>query len=156
MGDANTVLQQSMPNGDGFGDGYNPWARGGAPPSGAPPQFIPPGGQMIDPNNPNSIFMQDSNGVIYQQIPVPANSNTNANVQPAPTATPKGGKTPVTNANTQPLPVPANTPKTAPETKPTPAVVAPKTEKTPAAKPPEKPKTTPPASSEKRNESGQQ
>ncbi len=157
MGDANTVLQQSMPNGDGFGDGYNPWARGGAPPSGAPPQqFIPPGGQMIDPNNPNSIFMQDSNGVIYQQIPIPANSNINANVQsPAPTATPKGGKPPA-NANTQPTPVPAGTPKTAPETKPTPAAVAPKTEKTPAAKPPEKPKTTPPASSEKRNESGQQ
>lgn len=156
MGDANTVLQQSMPNGDGFGDGYNPWARGGAPPSGAPPQFIPPGGQMIDPNNPNSIFMQD--GIIYQQVPVPANSNTNVNAQLAPTATPKGGKTPA-NANTQSSPVPsvANTatPKTVPDAKPTPAAVTPKTEKTPA-KPAEKPKITPPASSEKRNEGEKQ
>jgi len=152
---AGTVLQQSMPNGDGFGDGYNPWARGGAPPSGAPPQFIPPGGQMIDPNNPNSIFMQDGNGVIYQQIPVPANSNTNTNTSPGTTTSPKGGK-PSTNANiaqSSPANTAANTVKTTvPETKPTPAAVAPKTEKTPAVKPTEKPKQSSPASSEIRNE----
>ena len=156
---AGAVLQQSMPNGDGFGDGYNPWARGGAPPSGAPPQFIPPGGQMIDPNNPNSIFMQDGNGVIYQQIPVPLNSNTNANTSPMPTNSTKGGKTAVNSNTAQSLPAntATNTARTvAPEIKPTPATAAPKTEKTPAAKPPakqtENPKPASPASSEIRNE----
>ena len=162
MGDAaaGAVLQQSMPNGDGFGDGYNPWARGGAPPSGAPPQFIPPGGQMIDPNNPNSIFMQDGNGVIYQQIPVPVNSNTNTNTSAVPTTSPKSGKSSA-NANTgsaPPLPsnTATNTAKTtaAPTVKspPAAAVPTPKAEKTPATKPAEKPKPVSPASTEKRGE----
>lgn len=160
MGDAaaaGAVLQQSMPNGDGFGDGYNPWARGGAPPSGAPPQIIGPGGQMIDPTNGSSIFMQD--GVIYQQIPVPANSNTNANTSALPTNSAKSGKTAANSNTAQSLPAntATNAAKTAvPETKPTPVATAPKAEKTPAAKPStkpaEKPKPASPASSEIRNE----
>ena len=48
------------------GDGYNPWAGGGAPPVGAPPQqYIPPGGQMIDPSTGGSQFMPpDAGGTV--------------------------------------------------------------------------------------------
>ena len=137
-----TVPQTVPGSSDGYGDGYNPWARGGQPPPGAPPQYIPPGGQMIDPNNPNSIFMQD--GTVL--VPVPA--NTNANVKPSPTPGGKASPTPAP-ANTQPSPTPKDN-KQAPPTdaKPTPA---PKTEKTP-----EKPKSNPPASTEKQKQGGKE
>jgi serine/threonine-protein kinase len=143
-GNANVMIPQIMSG----GGGYDPWARGGAPPAGAPPPMPigPPGQIYTIPGNSNSIFMQD--GVIYERVPV--NSNTNTNAQPAPTATPKGGKTPSPAANTaQPSPTPnAQTP--AANTKPTPTPLAPKTEKAPA-KPAATPKTTtPPASTEKR------
>jgi serine/threonine protein kinase len=157
MGDAaaaaGSVLQQSMPNGDGFGDGYNPWARGGAPPSGAPPQMIGPGGQVITiPGDGTSQFMPNDTG---GYILVPANTNINANTKPAPTPSPKGGKT-AANANivqTLPANTAANsaTKNSAPEIKPTPVAAAPKTEKTPG-KPAEKPKPNTPAPGEKRNE----
>ena len=138
------TLPQTMPNGDGFGDNYNPWARG-VPPPGAPPMYqqFPPGGQMIDPNNANSIFMQD--GVIYERVPVNANTNTNANVKPA--ATPTG----------KPTPAPANT--TAPPT-PTPAAnpqpSAPPKAPTPAPKPTTQPTKTPPAATDKSAQSGKE
>lgn len=130
---------QAVPNSDGFGDGYNPWARG-VPPAGAPMyQQIPPGGQMIDPNNPNSIFMQD--GTVL--VPVPVNANTavvaaplpnanvrtpaNANVRPSNTtpaanvAVPPANvalpvKPPPTPAKTPPAPKPAASPVKAPPT----------------------------------------
>jgi len=145
MANANmmTSLPQTMPNGDGFGDGYQPWARVGPPP-GAPPMYqqIPPGGQMINPDNPNgSIFMPD--GTVY--VPVPTNTNANANVKPA--ATPTGKPTPAPPANTaQPQPTPTA------ETKPTPAAKPP----TPAPKPPTQPAKTPPAATEKSEQSGKE
>ncbi len=91
------------------GDGYNPWANGGAPPIGAPPaQYIPPGGQYytIDPNNPGSQFMPPDGGVIL--VPVPANTA----VKPSPTP-----KAPPANAPVQlPQPLPTQKPTAAPKT----------------------------------------
>jgi len=126
-----TTMPQPVPNSDGFGDGYNPWARG-VPPPGAPMyQQIPPGGQMIDPNNPNSIFMQD--GTVL--VPVPVNTNTsvnantksaapsNTNVKPAPANT-TAPATPTPAANSQP-PAPAKTPTPAPKPATTPAKTPP-------------------------------
>ncbi|MCV5655412.1 hypothetical protein OFN54_29205, partial [Escherichia coli] len=55
------------------GDGYNPWANGGAPPPGAP---LPPPGQTITINPGQSPFMQDSNcimqpsGILLCPVPV--------------------------------------------------------------------------------------
>jgi len=132
---SNFSMPQPIPNGDGYGDGYNAWGTG-RPPAGAPPQYIPPGGTMVTIPGGGSQFMpNDTGGYIMVPQPTP----TNANVQPSPTATPKGGKTPAPAANTaQPTPTPnAQTPP--PEVKPTPA---PKTEKTPAVKPAATPKTT--------------
>jgi serine/threonine protein kinase len=110
------------------GDGYDPWARGGIPPQGAPqggyPTYIPPPtGQYYDGNiNPNSPFMSDGNTYIL----VPKNTNTNVNTQPQ-------KKTPAANVNAQPTP--AETEKPAPATTATPTETKPKP--TPA------PKTTP-------------
>lgn len=124
-----TVPQPVSPTSDGFGDGYNPWARG-VPPPGAPMyQQIPPGGQMIDPNNPNSIFMQD--GTVL--VPVPVNANVNANAKPA--ASPIGKPTPAaTNANTA-APTPAPTPNAQPTPAKTLAPTAPKQTPTPVKTP---------------------
>lgn len=91
------------------GDGYNPWANGGAPPIGAPPIGAPqpvytqPGGQIvtIDPNSPSQ-FMPNEGGIIL--VPIPANTSTDAK----PTPTPKG---PTGNTAAQPTPTPAATPK---------------------------------------------
>lgn len=125
------------------GDGYDPWARGGAPPPGAP--TYPSGGQIITipGDGSGSQFMPGldaSGGIIL--IPVPVNSNT------APAATPKPGKSP-----------PANTadpatkdPETKPETKPT----VPKTEKTPAPKPAETKEKPPASSGDKTGKSGKE
>jgi serine/threonine protein kinase len=118
------TMPQTVPGGDGYGDGYNPWARG-VPPPGAP-TYVPQGGQMIDPNNPNSIFMQD--GTVLVPVPVNANVSTNANARPA--ATPNANvrtapanttvaATPTPGANPQASPVkPANTPAPKPTPKP--------------------------------------
>lgn len=85
------------------GDGYNPWANGGAPPPGAPlnsvlpPAAYMPPGQVytIDPNS-GSQFMPNESGVIL--VPVPANS-----IPALATPTPRGQL----NANTQQTPPPA-------------------------------------------------
>ena len=94
------------------GDGYNPWASGGTPPPGAPPQtYVSPGGQVItiDPNNPSQ-FMPTEGGIIL--VPIPANANT---AKPTPTP-----KTPSANANAAPTPAtPAD--RSAPKPSPTPA-----------------------------------
>ena len=136
-----TMPPQPAPGSDGYGDGYNPWARG-VPPAGAP-MYVPPGGQMytIDPNNPSQFMPVDG-----QFVPVPmANTNTNANVKPA--ATPTGKPTPAPSANTaQPQPTPTA------ETKATPAAKPP----TPAPKPTTQPAKTPPAATEKSAQSGKE
>ncbi len=118
------------------GDGYNPWANGGAPPAGGPPTYIGPGGQVItiDPNSPSQ-FMPAEGGVIL--VPVPANTNTAVK----PTPSPKAGA----DANSQPAAEPSK-----PAASPTPEKPA----ATPAAKP--KPAQTPaakPAASGKPEES---
>jgi len=80
--DANSLANSnvSMPGTMPGGDGYNPWANGGAPPPGGP-GYVPPGGQVvtIDPAT-GSPFMPNDSGVIL--VPVPANSNT---AKPSPT-----------------------------------------------------------------------
>jgi serine/threonine-protein kinase len=144
MGNSNMMMTvpQPIPKGDGYGDGYNPWARG-VPPPGAPMyQQIPPGGQMIDPNNPNSIFMQD--GTVL--VPVPVNANVSANAKPA--ATPTGKPTPATtNANVaQPTPAPTANPQSSPAKTPIPAAPKPT---------PPQPVKSPPAP-EKRAQSGKE
>ncbi|MGI8787865.1 MAG: serine/threonine protein kinase [Pyrinomonadaceae bacterium] len=140
LGNSNMFVPPSSsanPNSDGYGDGYNPWARG-VPPPGAP-VYVPPGGQTIDPTNPNSIFMQD--GTVL--VPVPTNSN--ANVKPA--ATPIGKPTP-TNANSavKPTPTPAATPQPSPAKTPAPTV----------PKPSPQPTKNQPAATEKRAQSGKE
>lgn len=116
----------SMVNGAGMpqvmpgGDGYDPWARGGVPPPGAPmqqqqPMYVSPGGGVYDGTvNPNSPFMS-SDGNTY--ILVPKNTNTNVNTQPT-------KKNSAANTNTQTTANPSPTPpaKTTPpaETKQTP------------------------------------
>ena len=134
-------VPQAVPNSDGLGDGYNPWARG-VPPPGAP-TYVPPGGQYIDPNNPNSIFMQD--GTVL--VPVPANANVSTNVKP--TASPTGKPTPApANTNTaaqQPSPAPTASPQATPVKTPNPTAPKPTL--------PQPTKTQPPTT-EKRVQSG--
>lgn len=132
-------MPPAMPNGDGFGDGKNYWG-GNGPPPGAP-VYVPPGGQMIDPNNPNSIFMQD--GTVL--VPVPVNGNVSANAKPSPSP---GGKTPPANVNAnvaQPNPTPAANPS--PNPAKTPVVPAVKPTVKPTAPPTAAPK--PPAATQK-------
>ncbi len=147
-GNSNMMMPMQIPptlqnGGDGLGDGRNYWG-GSGPPPGAP-VYVPQGGQMIDPNNPNSIFMRDSDGTVYERIPVPANANTNANVKP--TATPNGKISPANNnANAvQPTPTPATNPSPNPAKTPTAPVVKPTVK--PAAQPTVQPK--PPAATQK-------
>ncbi|HQU81953.1 MAG TPA: protein kinase [Pyrinomonadaceae bacterium] len=141
---------------DGAGDGYNPWANGGAPPPGGPvvPYPVQPGQVItIDPNNPaGSQFMptDTGNGIIL--VPIPANTAVNANVKPSPTP-----KTPNANANVSTTPVPVASPKPSPQTTPPTTAPTPKATEKPAAKPPEttKPDAKKPATStEKRSENG--
>lgn len=100
------------------GDGVNPWGSGYVPPaSGAPTQYIGPGGQVYTIEPGNSQFMpQEGNYIIVPVTPTP-------NAQPSPTGT----KTP---ANTQSTPVTTNTPAN---------TAKPKPEKTPAKTPAKKP-----------------
>jgi serine/threonine protein kinase len=97
--DANSTMAQPPGTLPG-GDGYNAWGNGGAPPPGAPTQYVSPGGQVytIDPNNPSQ-FMPMDGGVVL--VPIPANTNTAAKPTPTP-------KTPAANANTATSPA-ANT-----------------------------------------------
>lgn len=124
MSNANVDLPPGVMPG---GDGYNPWANGVAPPAGAPPQYIGPGGQVytIDPNT-GSPFMPPDGGVIL--VPVPANTNTNAAAKPTPS--------PKAPANTATTPEPDATAKPSPATaKPTPAPTKAPAQKPPANKP---------------------
>ncbi|HEX9961469.1 MAG TPA: serine/threonine-protein kinase [Pyrinomonadaceae bacterium] len=132
-GNINTMTQTDPVPG---GDGYDPWARGGRPPVGAPPQYIPPTGQVYDGNiNPGSQFMDDGNTYVL----VPKNANTNVNTQPKPKTSPTqpAANTQSAPANTRPA---ANTTTTEPKTTPPP-------KQTP--KPADPPKTDKPASSGK-------
>ena len=152
LGNSNmtTTMPQQIPNSDGYGDGYNPWASG-KPPAGAPPQYVQPGGPVYTiPSNGESPFMPNEGGYVIVPQPPNANANVNANVKTSPTPKVKG--TPAANTQTQPSPTPAVNPQPTPEVKPT---TAPKTEKTPA-KPVEKPTVKPPASTEKQTQSGKQ
>ena len=140
-------IPQTIPNGgDGLGDGRNYWG-GNGPPPGAP-IYVPQGGQMVDPNNPNSIFMRDSDGTVYERIPVPANANTNANLKPA--AVPNGKPTPANvNANVaQPTATPAANPSPNPAKTP----VVPSAKPKPTAPPTAPPK--PPAATQKNTAQG--
>jgi serine/threonine protein kinase len=154
-GGANMSMPQPVSGGDGYGDGYNPWASG-RPPAGAPPQYVAPNGQVITiPGDGSSQFMPVEGGGF---IMVPANTNTTT--QPSPS--PKTGKSPAaaaapSAANTaQPTPTPNA--QATPEAKATPTP-APKADKTPA-KPAATPKTaapkttTPPAPTGKISPSG--
>ncbi|HLM00340.1 MAG TPA: protein kinase, partial [Pyrinomonadaceae bacterium] len=111
-GNINTMTQDPVPGGDGF----DPWARGGRPPVGAPPQYVQPStGQYYDGNiNPGSQFMDDGNTYVL----VPKNSNTNAAVN---TTQPKPKTSPAQPANTQTAPAntrPAANTTTPPSTEP--------------------------------------
>jgi serine/threonine protein kinase len=145
VGGNSNMMMPLPPNTLPGGDGYDPWARGGVPPPGAP-YPVAPGGQVYTiPGDANgSQFMPGLDGYIL--VPQPTNTNTNTG-NPKPVPAPKG--TPA-SANTQPSPTPNTQPPT--EIKPTPA---PKPVKTPS-KPTETPKTNPPASTEKRTQSGKE
>ncbi len=139
MDDANMMIPQTMPG----GDGYDAWGRGVTPP-GAPPMPIYPGGETYSiPGNSGSVFMPPD-GVILVPVPV----NTNANAQPSPSKPPAGNQTNTqVSPPTKPSPAVTLTPE---ETKPAPT-------KTPPAKPAEtKPSPSPPVSTEKKIESGKQ
>ncbi len=151
-GNSNMMMPMAVPpslqnGGDGLGDGRNYWG-GNGPPPGAP-VYVPQGGQMIDPNNPNSIFMQD--GTVL--VPVPVNGNVSVNAKPAATPT---GKNPNANVNAnvaQPTPTPATNPSPAPAKTPVAPVVKPTVK--PTAQPTVQPK--PPAATQKSiAESGKQ
>lgn len=135
---SNMTMPEVMPG----GDGYDPWARGGQPPTGAPPPstYVPPSGNYVTvPGESGSPFMQD-----YVIVPVPANSNTAP--QPSPTKTPKNADP---NASPSPQPTPVEKPAGTPDTKPTPA-------NTPKLKATPKPKQTSPATTEKQSVSGKE
>ncbi len=144
-GNSNFLIPQ--PNQLPGGDGYDPWARGGIPPQGAPlPYPVPPGGQVYTiPGDANgSQFMPGLDGYVL----VPQNPNANT-ATAKPTPTPKATPAP---ANTQPQPSPTPNAQPPVETKPTPV---PKPTK-PATKPTETPKPNTPASTEKRTQSGKE
>jgi serine/threonine protein kinase len=148
-------MPQTVPNGDGYGDGKNYWG-GSGPPPGAP-IYVPQGGQMIDPTDPNgSIFMPNGDGTVLVRVPV--NANVSANVKTAPTP---NGKTPPANVNanvapptatpaTNPSPNPVKTPPVQPSPKPT---VKPSPPPTAQPKPPPSATQKDPAKSGKEQDS---
>lgn len=122
IGDASVVPGSGeFPSDLPGGDGYNAWANGAMPPAGAPlsgstipmppygeapPQYIPPGGQVVtvDPNG-GSQFMPNDSGVILVPIPqstepevkptaVPKSQPANAQSKPADTSKPPASKPP--------------------------------------------------------------
>lgn len=132
IANTNTTVQAGNLPG---GDGYNAWANGGAPPSGAP--HIGPGGQLMTVPGGGSQFMPPDcilqpSGIYLCPVP----TNANAAVKPTPKITPQ-------NANVQPSPTPAA--NATPKTSPTPAVAKPtplpKTRQTPATGKPTTAKT---------------
>ena len=107
------------------GDGYDPWANAGKPPTGAP--IGSGGGYVTIPNGGSSQFMPPEcilqpSGIYL--CPVPTNSN--AAVKPSPT--PRGNNA---NANAQAAPTPSTTasPRPTPSPKPLPTA---RTRSTPA------------------------
>jgi len=134
---SNSNMTLTAPETLGGGSDGNPYWQNGTTPPGAP-QYIPPGGQVIDPNNPNSPFTQDdprstymydsNTGKYYMMVPTTPSANANTQATP----TPKGTKPP--SNVVQPTIVPNDTPN--PQTSPTPDVKT-----TPAKTPP--PKATP-------------
>jgi len=99
------------------GDGYDPWANGGKPPTGAP--IGPGGGYVTIPNGGGSQFMPPEcilqpSGIYL--CPVPTNANT-----AKPTPTPRKN---AANANVQPSPAPV-------EPRVTPTPVTPRSTPTP-------------------------
>lgn len=140
---SNSNMTLTAPETLGGGSDGNPYWQSGSVPPGAP-QYIPPGGQVIDPNNPNSVFNQDdqrstylydsNTGKYYMMVPTSPNANVNTQASP----TPKTTKSP---ANViQPTIVPNETPK--PQTSPTPEVKS-TPAKTPVPKPTTQPKNSP-------------
>jgi serine/threonine-protein kinase len=139
---SNSNMTLTMPENLGGSDG-NPYWQNGTVPPGAP--YIPPGGQVVDPNNPNSPFNQDdprstflydsNTGKYYMMVPTSPNANVNTQATPAPRPT----KSPAGNV-AQPTPAP-NDP-TKPQTTPTPEVKT-TPAKTPAAKPTAQPSKSP-------------
>ena len=139
---SNSNMTLTMPENLGGNDPGNPYWQSGRVPPGAPIP-IPQGGGYVDPNNPNSPFMQDApqggqiiqgeDGKMYYIVPN-SQPNANANVKASPS--PKTVKSPNANVVT-PTVEPNATPQATPEVKTTPA-------KTPAAaKPTPQPKNSP-------------
>lgn len=101
------------------GDGYDPWARGGAPPPGAP--AFPKGGQTItvDPNSPSPFMppagcIPQPSGILLCPAPITPTANT-ARPTPTPKAPPANANTATAAptpkpADTRPSPTPAKTP----------------------------------------------
>lgn len=116
----------------GGGDGYNPWANGGAPPIGAPPQVYTPGGQTvtIDPNG-GSPFMENFPGGVELRC---KDMQTGLEI-PCPNSTPVGEKPTI-----KPTPTPTRSGADIAQPTPTPATAA--TPKPLATPPPKTPKTT--------------
>ncbi|MCA1589751.1 MAG: protein kinase [Acidobacteria bacterium] len=128
---SNTALPGSLPG----GDGYDAWARGVQPPTGAPQNFGPGGSTVtIDPTG-QSPFTAESGCVMQPSgillCPVPVNPAANT-AKPVPSP-----RTPAANANTASQPVQSLRPA---ETKPAPAANTAR----PAVSP--QPRTSPPAS----------
>jgi len=133
---SNSNMTLTAPENLGGSDTNPYWSTGTVPPGA--PQYIPPGGQVVDPNNPNSPFNQDAPGEIirgadgnYYMI-VPSNPNA-ANTNTQPQKTPRATKSPAGNV-VDPTVVPNETPKpqTTPETKPSPAKPTPQPKNSPS------------------------
>lgn len=139
----NSNMTLTMPEnlGGGGGSDGNPYWQSGTVPPGAP--YIPQGGQVIDPNNPNSPFNQDESRFLYDSntgkyyMMVPTNPNANVNTQTTPN--PRTTRSPAGNV-VQPT-VEPNEP-TKPQTSPTPEA-KPTPAKPPATKPTPQPKNSP-------------
>jgi len=139
---SNTNMTLTAPENLGGSDG-NPYWQSGTIPPGAP-MPVPQGGQVIDPNNPNSVFNQDdprstyfydSNTGKYYMM-VPDNPNANANTKTAPTprttrspanvidptvvpnVTPNPAASPTPEVRTTPARTPAKTPAPQPQNSP--------------------------------------
>jgi serine/threonine protein kinase len=137
----NSNMTLTAPETLGGSDGNPYWQNGSVPPGA--PQPVVPGGQVIDPNNPNSPFTQDDPRYLYDSntgkyyMMVPTNPNANSNTQATPT--PKTSKSP---ANViQPTIVPNETPK--PQTSPTPDTKSTPAKTPPASKPTPQSKNSP-------------
>lgn len=140
MEDANMLVPQTMPG----GDGYDPWGAGTAPPPGAPQPVYPPGEIYTIPGNTTSPFIPPD-GVIL--VPIPANT-ANTNTAPTPAKSPRSNQA-NTSASPTPQPSPAEA-KPPAETKPSPT-------KPPAQKPNDNSREAKPSvSTEKKAESGKQ